>query len=355
MSDPVVISGNASFDDIEAIEATEVKDEPVKEDEVVKADIPAVPEKTEEEKPVAATKKDSKKIKGKLGESEVDFDLETLVPVLIDGKEEMVPLSELRNGFSGTKAITKRFSDLDKEKKTFLKEKSEIESKIEKSKAFYTELEAKLDSENPYDALEYLVEKSGKSAYDFKYNKLLPAMMDEVVQMLQMDETGREAYLAKKENEYLKKGRESETQKQKQEQSHKDFVAKVDAMREAHGISEDEYVEAHNELAKMGHKGFKPENVVDYVRNLRSVEKSIELIKSIDESKLANKDIVSSVAETIKENPDLPVEEIAKELKAYWGLPDKAPEKVGAKVEDAASRTQKKFVKGFESFDDYEN
>lgn len=356
MSDPVVISGNATFDDLEGLDNTPSEVEPVvKEEEVVKADIPAVPEKTEpKEEEKKEIKKDSKKVKGKLGESEIDFDLETLVPVMIDGKEEMVPLSELRNGFSGTKAITKRFSDLDKEKKTFLKEKSEIEGKVEKSKAFYTELEKKLDSENPYDALEYLVEKSGKSSYDFKYNKLLPAMMDEVVTMLQMDEAGRDAYLAKKENEYLKKGKESDEQKLKSEQSHKDFVSKVDAMRETHKVSEDEYVDAHNELAKMGHKDFKPENVIDYVRNLRSVEKSIELIKSIDESKLANKDVVTSVAETIKENPDLTVEEIAAELRTYWGLPNKATEKVGAKVEDAASRSNKTFQKGFESFDDYE-
>ena len=356
----VVKSGSVSFDDVAELESeapVEPKSEPVvtqeKEKEVIEGDLPVVPEKKLEEKPDAEPKKDAKKVKGKLGESEVEFDLDTMVPVTIDGKEELVPLSELRNGFSGSKAISKRFTELDKEKKSFVQKEKEISGQIEKSKAFYTELEKKLDSENPYDALEYLVEKSGKSAYDFKYNKLLPAMMDEVVAMLQLDEAGRDAYLAKKENEYLKKGRESEQQSKQREQSVTELRARVDAMREASGVSEDEYVNAHNELTEMGHKDFKPENVIAYVENLRVIDKSVELIKSIDESKLANREIVRAVAETMKSHPEITAEEIANELKTHWGLPTTPAPTIGAKVEDKRSH-QVKTVRGFESFDDYE-
>ena len=357
MADEIVISsGSVSFDDVAGLES----EQPVSPDEPVKGDVPMVPEKleedekdeTKEEKKPEPKKADSKKLKAKLGEDELDIDLETMVPVTIDGKEEMVPLSELRNGFSGSKAISKRFTDFDKEKKNFIKEKAEITGQIEKSKAFYTELEKKLDSENPYDALEYLVEKSGKSAYDFKYNKLLPAMMDEVVAMLQLDEAGRDAYLAKKENEYLKKGRESEQQNKQREQTIQELRARVDAMREASGVSEDEYVQAHNELAEMGHKDFKPENVIAYVENLRVIDKSVELIKSIDESKLANSEIVRTVAETMKNHPDISAEEIASELIAHWGLPLNDANKVGVKVEDKRSQP-KKTIRGFESFDDF--
>lgn len=362
MADEMVVnSGSVSFDDVANLES----DSPVGESEIAE-DKPAlgndvaleteVDEKKELDEPSEpVAKKDSKKLKAKLGEQELDIDLETMVPVTIDGKEEMVTLSELRNGFSGSKAISKRFTEFDKEKKTFQKEKQEISGQLEKAKSFYNDLEKKLDSENPYDALEYLVEKSGKSAYDFKYNKLLPAMMDEVVTMLQMDDTGREAYLAKKENEYLKKGHESEKQNKQREQSIQELRARVDAMREASGISEDEYVFAHNELAEMGHKDFKPENVIAYVENLRVIDKSVELIKSIDQTKLANKEIVRAVAETMKNHPEITAEEIANELKMHWGLPTTQAPKIGAKVEDNRSQQKVKQVRGFESFDDFEN
>ncbi len=368
MSNEVVVqSGSVSFDDVANLESTSPFETEVpgsddtdanggqeKNGNDISSDEPMVPEKLDADaEKKEAPKKDSKKLKAKLGEEELEVDLETLVPVTIDGKEEMIPLSELRNGFSGSKAISKRFTDFDKEKKIFQKEKQEINGQIERSKAFYTELEKKLDSENPYDALEYLLEKSGKSAYDFKYNKLLPAMMDEVVSMLQLDETGREAYLAKKENEYLKKGRESEQQSKQREQSVQELRARVDAMREASGVSEDEYVQAHNELVEMGHKDFKPENVIAYVENLRVIDKSIELVKSIDESKLANKEIIRAVAETMRKHPELTAEEISDELRAHWGLPTTNNEpKIGHRVEDRRSRP-KETVRGFESFDDF--
>ena len=371
-SAPMVVKGNVSFDDMDFIQ----DEAPVqgKEQSSIDKELD-VPAENSEEKPMIpevldAEKKEevkeedkpedekdqkvSKKIKAKSGDKELELDPDVLVPVTIDGKEEMVKLSDIRNQYSGKMAIEKRFSEIDKEKKAFIKEKKSYDEKFNKTKEFFQELDQKLEAENPYEALEFLLEKGGKSSYDFKYNKLLPAMMDEVTQLLQMDEVSREAYLAKKENEYLKKGRESEEVKSKQEQAKTEFIAKVDAMREAHNISEDEYVKAHQDLLEMGKKDFKPDNVIDYVRNLRSINKSIELVKSIDPSKVENEDVIKSVASTLKNHPEVTEQDIVDELRQYWGLPKADAKEIGKKVQDVRSHP-KKSVRGFESFDDYEN
>jgi hypothetical protein len=357
---PVTVSGTASFDDMEALE--EIQTPVDKELAVEKPMVPEVVKKEEEEKKEEAPKSEEKKevevkkkIKGKLGDVETELDLDVLIPVTIDGKEEMVSLSDIRNGFSGQKAISKRFSEIDKEKKTVMTEKKQIEEIDNRIKSFSKEIDTRLDSENPYDAIDYLVEKAGKSSYDFKYNKLLPAMMDEVVQLLNLDEGGREAYLAKKENEYLKKGKESESKKFELEKTKMDLIAKVDAMRETHKISEDEYVQAHNDLLELGTKTAKPETVIEYVRNYKAITKSIDLVKSIDPSKAENDDVVKEVAKVLANNPEITEDEITAELRAHWGLPPKAIEEKAKSPREVQNTTQakKNFAKSYESFDDY--
>ena len=71
----------------------------------------------------------------------MDLDPDVLVPVTIDGKEEMVKLSDIRNQYSGKMAIEKRFSEIDKEKKAFVKEKQSYNEKFNKTKEFFQELD----------------------------------------------------------------------------------------------------------------------------------------------------------------------------------------------------------------------
>ena len=350
----VVVRGGASFDDMESIE---VKEEAPKE-ETKPVIEESVPETKKEEK--ETPKKESKKIKGKLGDSELEFDLETMVPVIIDGKEEMVPLSEIRNGYSGTKAVAKRFSEVDAQKKAFIKEKQELENKYKPIETNLNTLKQKLDSESPYEAVEYLLENMGKDAYDFKYNKLLPSMMDEVTQLLQMDEVSREAYVLKKENEYIKKGLESKANQSKEEASRMELLTKVDKMREAQGLSEEDFVNAHDELANRGVKELSPEKVIGFASNLKLVTKAHDYVSEIDPSKAENDDVIRGVAEVLKGNPDMTKEEIQSELKKYWGLPEAMPKALAEKAKEAEqvgnNPSQKKnFVKGYESFDDYSN
>lgn len=359
---PIVVRGGASFDDMDNIgvkeETPKTVDEPTTEaiPEVVK-DEEKKDEEPKKEEPKKADPK--KKIKGKLGDSELEFDLDTMVPVIIDGKEEMVPLSEIRNGYSGTKAVAKRFSEIDAQKKAFIKEKQELENKYKPIETNLNTLKQKLESESPYEAVEYLLENMGKDAYDFKYNKLLPSMMDEVTQLLQMDEVAREAYLLKKENEYIKKGLESKANQSKEEASRMELLTKVDKMREAHGLTEEDFVNAHEELASRGVKGLDPEKVVGFASNLKLVTKAHDWIAEIDPTKSESDDVIRGVADVIRSNPDVTKEQLQAELKRYWGLPEKMPEALAEKVKEAEqvgnNPSQKKnFVKGFESFDDYE-
>ena len=131
--------GPLSFDDLEEITKTKAKAKKEAKDEK--------PEKTEKSKDLTsdtdkgkkpetkeAKPKESKEpkegetseadpkptrktIKAKYADTELDLDEEAMVPVKINGKEEMVPIKDLLGNYSGKVAWDKKFSEVDMSRK----------------------------------------------------------------------------------------------------------------------------------------------------------------------------------------------------------------------------------------------
>ena len=103
--------------------------EPAKEGEAGEAD-PKPPRKT---------------IKAKYADTELDLDEEAMVPVKINGKEEMVPIKDLLGNYSGKVAWDKKFSEIDMSRKQVAAQELKLREMADMVKAVYEELKQCFD------------------------------------------------------------------------------------------------------------------------------------------------------------------------------------------------------------------
>ena len=97
----------------ESKEAKEPKAEPKESKEEAKAS--EVPEKPPR-----------KTIKAKYADTELDLDEEALVPVKINGKEELVQIKDILGNYSGKVAWDKKFSELDVNRKNIASQELKV-------------------------------------------------------------------------------------------------------------------------------------------------------------------------------------------------------------------------------------
>jgi len=106
-------------------EESESKEEIEKEGKLLdkKADPNKPKDKAKVEKTIDATKI----FKLKSGDQDVQLRSDTMVDVKVDGKVEKVPFSELINGYSGQSSLTKKYTELKKDRSSFENEKKAVQ------------------------------------------------------------------------------------------------------------------------------------------------------------------------------------------------------------------------------------
>lgn len=311
-------------------------------------------------------KKPKSKLRMRMGDELFNVESDATFPVKIDGKVENVPVQELINNYSGKTAWDKKFTEIGKEKKNLEFEKAQVTAQKNNlvehvNKAL---LPLKDPNKNPLDSLLYLVEMSGEDPYT-AYRRIMEANLDELSNLMDMTETERELHFHKKKDELYGKVAKQRQAKMSEEYSFNQLAQKVEKLRQAHNVSEDEFVDASEELeASFKASGLDPESiteedVVDYASLKPHILKVRELIEpyedNISESKYG--DVVAqlsrylrdgkadekSVSEILKRN--FSVEEEVKDLntKIYQKNQAKKPSK---KVEKEESHG--------ETFDDWD-
>lgn len=162
--------------------------------------------------------------------------------VKIDGEIEEVSLQDLKNDYSGRKAIAQRFTELDKEKKQLYNERSLIEKHI----GTFAE---KAKSGDIMAGVGYLAEIAGIPPYVFK-EQLIAASRPEVERRYQLSEQEQQKELLSAELDYMKAQKESETKRQAAEQTKQELQTQVNSVRETHGITEEIWDQAYKALDK---------------------------------------------------------------------------------------------------------
>lgn len=305
------------------------------------------------------------KLRMRMGGELFNISPDASFPVKIDGKVENVNAQELINSYSGKTAWDKKFTELGKEKKALEFEKSQVTAKSNKLVEHVNNalLPLKDPNKNPLDSMLYLVEMSGEDPYA-AYRRIMEANLEELSSLMDMSEVERDLYFHKKKDELHGKVAKQRNERITKDNAFNQVVEKVNALRQAHNVTEDEFVDASEELEEsfkaqgLDVDSITEEQVVDFASLKPHIAVVKELVEPYEDniSDVKYGDVVAQlsrylrdgkadkkgIAEILKRN--FSVEEEVKELntKVYK---KQATKPVSKKVEIEDSK--------LESFDDW--
>lgn len=335
-----------------------------------------VEEKTEEDKKEGEEDKKlapnlGKKIRLKDGDEATDISLDATVPVKIKGKKEFVSIKDLRDSYSGKIAYDGQFAEL--KKRSDEVEYTAQRAKEEKDEVMghLTKIAGMLDDPkgDPLAPLLYLVDISGRNVHD--YTKQVFGHLSETVRELdEMDDTERQLYWRDKELSYLKSNQATKDDLAQRDRTREERIATTNHLRQAHGVSEDQYVEAHESLERLGvsKEDITPEAVVDYSVMSPYYDKATGICGEFDADLTTDQmdKLVDTVAQTLRSYPDLDdataIETSAKLL--GWDIESddsdldelKDKDKMRQEADNPSHKYAKNQAEGHvESFEDYDN
>jgi hypothetical protein len=290
------------LDDKEDLEEKEEESKP-KEKKAKKEESEEAEEapKTEEEKKAA----EAKKLKIRMSDGLYGIEPDAKVRVKIDGEYAEVPVQELINQYSGKVAYDKKFTEIGNEKKALETQKQEVVKSQEFIKNTVQEVIKKLDDPNadPHDALNYLVEKAGRDPYTM-WKRNLEANLAEIEHLQSLSDVERKNYFLEKKEEFRSKSEEARKAESAKEAAFNQAIQKVDSLRQAHGVSEEQYLQALDDLESQGVDTTKmsDEQVVGYASlkpHVNDVQDVLEPYEdSIDNSKYS--EIVQNLARQLR-------------------------------------------------------
>lgn len=331
------------------------KKESKKEDKELK-DEKEESEKTEAEK---AEDKKVEKLKIRMSDGLYGIEKDAKVRVKIDGEFQEVPVQELINNYSGKTAWDKKFTEIGQEKKQMEVAKQEITKTQTFLKETLSNIVSKLEdpNSNPNDAMMILVEKAGKDPFTI-WKRNIEANLDEVEKLMSMSEVERKAYFLEKKDEFRTKADQARQEAYTKEQAFNQALTKVDTLRQAHGVSEEQYLNALDELEADGVDTGKmsDEQVVDYASlkpHVTSVQDILEPYEaSIDDSKYSK--VVQKLARELRSG------EFSKEQLTEWAKKEFMDEDLKdlqmrtSQPQKKTSRTEIKEPVKFETLDDWD-
>ena len=260
----------------------------------------------------------------KTEEVKVEKPLPSTVKVKVNGVEQEVPLQDVINSYSGQQEIQRRFTEFDKQKKTFEKEIAEKEGFSNYVKEEIGSLRESFDGlinqyqkngfmdKNPLEAVNQLLDKMGINSNLFE-RAVFEHQLPEYAKFFNMTETERDAHYTKRENDYLRRKEQGFIERDQQvkfreENQRKDF----DLIKNA-GLDTERYHELSNELAEAGHKDLTAEKVVEYARQKPTLDKVAEIFNTIGENPVGNEK-ARTVFKILQEFPDTTMDEILDHL-----------------------------------------
>lgn len=257
-----------------------------------------------ETKPDAFKETESEKqirklIKAKFQDKDIDLDDETLVPVTVNGKEEMWTLKELRADKAGKTAWDKQFTELSKQKKYQSTQELKLRQAADSVKSIFNETD-------PDMRMYKMAQLAGVDPVQYRTN-FLNENMNLLEKWYGMSEDERKADALTYEAKFHKHRADTLEGSVKQEQSQRELSAKLEKLRASHQVSEDEFVSQYDQISKMVQSG-------DIDKSKVTPEFIVETI---------NKDRLWSAVDSSLQNLNLP-----------WN-PEQRGQKILTLVEDA--------------------
>lgn len=237
-----------------------------------------------------------------------DVSEDATVKVKVNGKNEFVPLKELRDNYSGKVAWENKFNEIKEEKSQIETESKQFETERNQIVSHLTKIADMLDSDdkNPLEALHYLVDITGRDTLQFS-KKVMEYLSEEVHALDSMDDVERQLYWKNKEVETIRSNQAARAENLKNTEAEKERIYKINQLRESHGVTENDFVRSHRELKELGYKDeqITPESVVNYSVMKPHFEKAESLVKDYEQD-LGDSEIetlISTVANTMRNYP----------------------------------------------------
>lgn len=331
-------------------QAEKNESKPKAEDHDEEADKGPKKEETEEE----AFEEEIKRIMAKQGEEELELSANTLFRQKVDGEEVDVDLQELLNNYSGKISYDKKFQEFSSQRKEFEGEREEYNKQIENINKYINGFADKLKNNDALGALSYFAEFSGMKPHEFQ-RELLSQIAPEVERRAIMSPEELKNEELQAQNEYLLKQQESAQVQSQEQQALKELEMEIVNVQEAHGISDEAFENAYNELMDSEYEGdINPQAVAEYYMHSEAFSRADDILSSIS-PQLADQDqVVESLQQVIMENPSFDnndLKEIVEEV--YGDMIKQASKTVSKKA--APKETKKKESRSKESYVDFDD
>lgn len=326
-----VTTSGPSFDDFDRVEEkkqeldAKIKKKAPKKEEKEETEEPKykAPTKEQEQEEKVPAPKDEETEETKSTEETRDENAapeeEDMVEVKINGKVEKVKLDDLKANYSGKVAYDKKFSELDKERKTFQQERDAAFKPIMEFKKMLQEGKAG-------DAILHLVDMAGEDSYTFN-KKLIDAMTPIIKARLEMTPDQLEVLEARSELDHLKKKEQSQLERSKKEQSATELNQRIASLQETHSISDDDFrtaaIKLKERLEEAGN--FKPEEFTpELVANFHLAKihstRAYKAIDAVDANMGQDPKIASELIGLIFENPEISDQDLIDIVREYSGV-----------------------------------
>lgn len=188
-----------------------------------------------------------KLIKAKFQDKEIDLDEESIVPVKINGKEEMVQVKDLLANYSGKTAWDKKFTELSKKDKTIAINDLKLKQAAESVKEIFEE-------QDPDMRIFKMSKFAGLDPVQYR-EKFLKDNLNLLEKYYSMTEDERKADSLAFEAKYQKHRADTLEQSSKQEHSQRELSAKIESLRASHQVSEDEFSSCFEQVNELVNKG----------------------------------------------------------------------------------------------------
>lgn len=244
-----------------------------------------------------------KKLIAKYGEEELEIAANSVFKHKVDGEEIDVELQELLNNYSGKVSYDRKFQEFSSEKKEFDNYKNQYDGEIQQINNYINDFANKFRQNDALGALEYFAEFAGMKPYEFRRD-LLNQLLPEMERRSTMTEDQIRAEELAFQNEYLMRQQESAQQQYQDQQALRELEDEIVEVQEAHGISDEDFENAYNELMEIDYEGeINPATVAEYHMHSKAYSKAEDILGQVDSLLVEQDPVVESLQKVIVENP----------------------------------------------------
>jgi hypothetical protein len=297
-----------------------------------------------------------KKLIAKYGDEELEIAANAIFKHKVDGEEVDVELQELLNNYSGKISYDKKFQEFSEKKKEFEQFRNTYDKDIEDIYSVLNGFKEKMQSNDAMGALNYFASFAGMKPYEFK-DSLVKAMAPEMMRISQLTPEQLSNERLQAENEYLLQQRESENVKFQEEQAIKELQTEIKQIQEAHGISDEDFATAYQELLESEYDGeINPTTVAEYYTHASAFSKAEEVLNIVDSNLVSNDELVESLQKVIVENPSFDNDDLIDIVQEVYGnFKKEASKSVSKKVGKAPAQKKQVNTQSSENYLDWDD